>query len=116
VYSDSDPSPATAVTPQSARRRDLHPLDAIIYLPSGLQAAATWRDACAEYCQRRRYRVVAVVTAWADMVRMLVEGKADVGVVGRRDHLPRDRKPRLDIVVEQGPTDDPSLARPIRLR
>lgn len=99
------------------RRRELHPLDAIIFLPSGLPASAKWRDACAEYCMRRKYRVVGVVSGYADLIRMLVDGKADVGVVGRRDHLPRDRTPRLDVVVEQGQdVDDPSLRRPIRLR
>lgn len=97
-------------------RRDLHPLNAVIYLPYGLVAASTWRDAAAEYCQRRRYNITSVICGWEDLVHTMLEGKADVAVVGRRDHLPRDRRPRLDVLVEQGPTDDPSLRRVVRLR
>lgn len=116
MYSDHESSPATAITPPGAgRRRNLHPLDAVIYLPTGLAASARWRDACAEYCQRRRYRIVAVVSEWRDLARMIVEGQAAVAVVGRRDHLPRDRTPRLDVVTEQGQGDDPTTRRPRRL-
>lgn len=107
--------PSALERPASRARRELHPLDAVIYLPTGLVAAATWRDACAEYCQRRHYRIVAVVAEWADLIRMLGDGEADVAVIGRRDHLPRDRTPRIDVVVEQGPDDDLTLRRPRRL-
>jgi len=88
---------------------------AIIYLPLGLVAAAVWRDTCAEYCQRRRYHIVAVVTDWGDVTKMLADGKADVAVVGRRDHLPRERTPRLDVVVEEKLDLPPAQRRPRRM-
>lgn len=95
-------------------RRDMRPPSAIIYLPPGLSASGTWRDACAEYCQRRRYHIAAVVTDWTDVVQMLVEGEADVAVVGARDHLPRERTPRIDVVVEEKLDLPPTQRRPRR--
>lgn len=96
-------------------RRNLRPQTAIIYLPTGLAARATWQDACAEYCQRRRYLIRAVVADWNDVVTMLIEGEADVAVVGRRDHLPRERTPRLDVVTEERLDLPPTQRRPRRL-
>ncbi|WP_427422630.1 hypothetical protein [Lysinibacillus fusiformis] len=96
-------------------RRELNPLEAIIYLPAGLAASGTWRDACAEFCQRKRYHITAVVTEWADAVGMIVGGEADVLVVGSRDHLPRERRPRIDVVVEEKLDLPPSQRRPRRM-
>lgn len=96
-------------------RRDLSPIEAIIYLPPGLPASGTWRDACAEFCQRKRYHIAAVVTDWMDVIGMLMAGEADVAVVGRRDHLPNDRKPRIDVVVEEKLDLPPTQRRPRRM-
>ena len=93
----------------------MQPLEAVIYLPAGLAASGTWRDACAEYCQRRRYQIVAIVSDWTDVIALLLDGRADVAVVGRRDHLPRDRKPRVDVVVEEKLDLPPTQRRPKRL-
>lgn len=85
---------------------------AVLFLPSG---ACSWLDSCAQYTARHGYQVVAVVSVWADAVRLARENAAVV-VAGRREHLPADRLPRLEIVVEEGdtPTNLPMRHRPRR--
>lgn len=62
---------------------------------------------CADYCTRVGYEVVAVVAAetggrWDDVARMvLTDGRAEVVVVASRDHLPRDRTPRIEAVADE---------------
>lgn len=97
------------------RRRELKPLDAVVFLPPGTPAAGLWTDACGEYVQRRGYRLAAVCSKWGDAMRMIFDGLADVVVVGRRDHLPKDRTPRVDVVVEEKQDVPPTLRRPKRL-
>lgn len=96
-------------------RRELKPLQAVVFLPPGTPAAGQWTDACGEYVERRGYRLAAVCSAWADAIRMVINGLADVIVVGRRDHLPRDRKPRVEIVTEETADAPPTRRRPRRL-
>lgn len=96
-------------------RRDLAPLNAVIYLPPGLAAVATWQDTCAQYCARRRYQLAGFVTEWTDLTYLLLHGEADVAVVGRRDHLPRNRTPRIDVVVEERMDLPPTQRRPRRM-
>lgn len=97
-------------------RRDMKPLLAVVFLPPGTPGAGLWTDACGEYIERRGYRLAAVCGAWADAIRMVLGGEADVVVVGRRDHLPRDRTPRVDVVAEEKPTAPANRRRPKRLR
>jgi len=101
--------------PTPRERRELRPLRAVVFLPPGTPAAARWTDACSEYIQRRGYRLAAVVSAWKDVVHLLFGDEADVVVVGRRDQLPPDRTPRLDVVVEEKPDSPPARRRPKRL-
>lgn len=86
---------------------------AVLFLPSG---ACNWLDTCAKYTARHGYQVVAVVSVWADAVR-LARQHAAVVVAGQREHLPADRLPRLEIVVEEGdtPTNMPIRHRPRRM-
>lgn len=107
---------AARVPPQPAGRRDLKPLRAVVFLPPGTPGAGIWRDACAEYVELRGYRLAAVCSAWADAITMVFDGEADVVVVGRRDHLPRDRTPRVDVVAEEPRATAPGRRRPRRLR
>lgn len=82
---------------------------AVLFLPD---SACGWLDTCAMYTARHGYQVVAVVHVWADAVR-LARQHAAVVVAGRREHLPADRLPRLEIVVEEG---DTATNKPIRQR
>lgn len=96
-------------------RRDLRPLGAVVFLPPGVPGAGLWTDACGEYIERRGYRLAAVCGAWGDAVRMVLAGEAEVVVVGRRDHLPADRKPRVEVVTEAASTAE-NRRRPRRQR
>lgn len=102
-------------SPKPKDRRDLQPTQAIVYVPPGIRSAGVWTDTCGEYVQRRGYRLAAVCSVWADVIRLLFGGKADVVVVGRRDHLPRDRKPRVEVVSEERADTTPTKRRPRRL-
>lgn len=86
-------------------------LKTVVFIPDS--ETQRWLTVCAQYCAVRHYQVVAVVSAWVDAVRMVVDGRATVLVAGRRDHLPPDRSPRLEIVVEQ---TEPTPVRPSRRR
>lgn len=90
-------------------------LDAIIFVPPD-PASRPWLVICAQYCVRCGYHVVAVVSDWEDVVRMLKDDGIDIVVVGRREHLPPDRTPRLEIITEQSPDDPPEDRRPSRRR
>lgn len=87
-------------------------IHAILFIPGGNCA---WMDTCAQYTARHGYQVIAVVSAWADAMR-LARLHSAVVVAGRREHLPADRLPRLEIVVEEGdtPTNLPMRHRPRR--
>lgn len=89
--------------------------DAIIFVPPG-PAGHGWLRICAEYCAHHGYEVVAVASDWADVVRMLQDGVAEVVVVGSRDHLPADRPWRIEAVAEQTHGDPPEHRRPNRRR
>lgn len=93
-------------SPGPTGRREIGPLHAIVFVPPGTGSAGVWTDACGEYVQRRGYHLAAVCSAWADAIRMVINGVADVIVVGRRDHLPRDRKPRVEVVTEAAKTGE----------
>lgn len=88
------------------------PIAAILFIPGG---NCGWIDACAQYTARHGYQVIAVVSVWADAMR-LARQHAAVVVAGRREHLPADRLPRLEIVVEEGdtPANLPMRHRPRR--
>lgn len=85
-------------------------LNAIIFVPPD-PASRPWLVIDAQYCARKDYQVVAVATDWNDVLRMLKDDDIDVVVVGRREHLPPDRTPRLEIVTEPPPDDDPPETR-----
>lgn len=86
---------------------------AIIFVPPG-RDASVWLRVCAEHCTSRGYRVAAVVSDWADVVRMLQDGGIEVVVVGHRDQLPADRPWRVEAVEESRPADPPERRRPSR--
>lgn len=90
--------------------------DAIIFVPPG-PAAAPWLTICAAYCTRKGYSVVAVVRDWDDVVRMLKDDGIEVVVIGRRDHLPAERRWRIESISEPARNDPPpERRRPNRRR
>jgi hypothetical protein len=88
-----------------------HTINAILFIPTG----GNWMDLCAQYTARHGYQIIAVVSVWADAIGLAREHAAVV-VAGRREHLPADRLPRLEIVVEEGdtPANAPMRHRPRR--
>ena len=52
--------------------------------------------------------------SWDDVVDLLVRGVAQIAVVARREHLPPDRLPRLEVIAET-PPQAPDRRRPRRL-
>jgi hypothetical protein len=87
----------------------------VIYVPDGISAKA-WIEQCVRHCSAQGYQLVAIASNWADVIRMLMAGHADVAVTGRRDMVPRNLTPRLEVVAEKEshPTP-PSQRRPRRL-
>lgn len=89
-------------------------IQAVLFVPCAGQNAARWIDACAEHATKRGYKVVSIVKAWDDVIKMIRAGQATVVVVGRRDHLPRNRTPRLEFVTDSEPEAAPEQRRPVR--
>lgn len=73
---------------------------AVIFVPALDPAHVKWVLLCGEYCSKRGYLVIAIVGVWADTLILVLEKAADIVVTARRDHLPPDRLPRLDVVAE----------------
>lgn len=84
--------------------------DAIIFVPPD-RAARPWLPICAAYCDRMGYHVVAVVSDWEDVVRMLRNDGVEVVVVGKREHLPTARPWRVEAVADHTQDTLPSTQR-----
>lgn len=71
-----------------------------------------WLDRTSRYAQHRRFDVVAVASRPIDALRELAEGRADVIVVARTDHL----MPAVEVVSDPPwrDDDDPMTRRPSR--
>ena len=78
-------------------------ISAVVFVPIGPDFDR-WFGICAEYCERHRYRITAVATVWDDVLTVLRGDEAQIAVVARRDHLPADRKHRLEVVTEASTT------------
>lgn len=89
-------------------------LNAVLFVPCAGPAAARWLKVCGEFADRKGYKVVSIVKAWDDVVRMVHAGQATIVVVGRRDHLPENRMPRMEVVTETEPQLPPEQRRPVR--
>lgn len=90
---------------------------AIIWVPSG-NDAERWKRVCVDYCERRGYDIVSVIyvqsdglAEWRQLAAMADE--YEVLVVGRQDHLPAQRSPRVEVVADAG--QPPWRRRPRRL-
>ncbi len=76
-------------------------VQAILFVPLAGPSAKRWLRACYDFAARRGYNVVSVVRNWPDVFEMIRADRATVVVVGRREHLPRERSPRLEVVTEE---------------
>lgn len=82
-------------------------LRCVLFIPTG-PSAIRWRDVCAQYAHDHRYLIVAITSSWAAALAMLAAGEAAVAIIGRRDHLPPDRIPRVEVATEPHPVRLPS--------
>jgi len=72
---------------------------AAIWIPPDLDPLEPHVMACLHHVRRCRYELLGVITAapWDDVGQLMAAGKVDVVVVSDPDHLPADRRPRLEI-------------------
>lgn len=88
-----------------------NPLRAVIYIAAHLSEneVGRWLKSCVDYCAARGYEIADIVldrhggAAWADVLTAVTGGadaEAHVIVVAHRDHLPRNRIPRLEVASE----------------
>lgn len=76
-------------------------LRALLFIPADDPDQRKWMPMLWRYCQDHSYLPEAVVHQWCDVLTMVAQGLAQVIVVARRDHLDKDRMPRLEVVDEQ---------------
>lgn len=89
--------------------------NSIIFVPSHVSDYQRWVDDCARHCNGEDHRVLAVVSGWADAFGYAADGRADLVVAARRDHLPPDRLPRLIVLSELLKSPGPRQPRVFRL-
>lgn len=64
-----------------------------------------WASQCLTYCTTMGYDIAGVIHGdWPAALAMLTGGLATVVVVARRDHLPPDGGPRIEVAGEQPAT------------
>lgn len=80
-------------------------LRALLYIPAHDPDMRKWMPILWRYCLDRSYHPEAVVHQWCDALTMVAQGLAQVIVVARRDHLDKDRMPRLEVVNEAPDAD-----------
>lgn len=61
---------------------------------------------CTEWCRQAGHEIVAMVTGrsggtYEDVLRMVMDGRAEVIVIATRDQLPAGRLPRVEVVAEE---------------
>ena len=87
----------------------------IIFVPAG-RAGRHWLTICGQYCAAKGYTVAAVVSGdWDGMIQMVHDESIDVIVIGKRDHQPPNRRPRVEVVAEEPITETPAARRPRRV-
>lgn len=95
------------------------PERAVIAIPTG-DDHDRWTRICHDYCTAAGYEITAIIylpDGWPGAMALLLGLDAEVVVVAARDHLPRDRIPRLEVVNEQSADrrQPPGQRRPRRI-
>ena len=58
---------------------------------------------CTIFAEEVGYEIAGIVRDdWPAVLKMLGDGEASVVLVSVEDHLPADRKPRIEVVANQG--------------
>lgn len=106
---------AAAATRRGSPRNTPASALAVLFIPPG-PAAGAWRDICATYCNGHRYSVVAIASTLAAVMTLVASGRANIVVVGRREHLVGDGDPvRIEFANEVAELPAGSR-RPVRRR
>lgn len=87
------------------------PHNVVVFVPLTATGYLAWLALCANHCLARRHRVVTVAHDWADVIKFLDEGRAEIAVTPQRDMIPRD--PRIEVIEEEPePESAPQRRRP----
>ena len=72
---------------------------AAIWVPAQVEPIEPHLMACLDHARRCRYDLLGIITTapWDEVRQMMLDGKVDVVVVARLDHLPPDRTPRIEV-------------------
>ncbi|MFE9954157.1 hypothetical protein [Micromonospora sp. NPDC005299] len=72
-----------------------------IWIPSHVDPIEPHLMACLDHAGRCRYDLLGIITTapWDEVRQMMLAGKVDVVVVARREHLPPDRTPRIEVAA-----------------
>lgn len=80
---------------------------AVIFVPDHL--VEQFAPQCLAYCTARGYTIAGVIQGdWQAALAMLADELATVIVVARRDHLPADGGPRIEVASETTATREPN--------
>lgn len=78
----------------------MHLPHAVIFIPAALHLVEHF-NACRLHCEAHGYQIAGLVTTtWDDALTMIWARAAGVVVVARREHLPPDREPRVEVAAE----------------
>jgi hypothetical protein len=90
------------------------PQRAVIFIPDA--GAIDAADRCSDLGEAHHLQVVGVIVGdWAAVLAMLRDGTVTVVIADRRDDLPADREPRIEIVADQPPPLGRRTARTSRI-
>lgn len=80
-------------------------LRAVIYVHAGPDAPM-WEKRCLAHVESHDYHLITLVIdeqhggQWSTVTQLMRDNEIDVCVVGRRDYLPTDRLPRVEVADE----------------
>lgn len=84
------------------------PDHAVVFVPAHLTDPAEFAAVaapCLERVEACGYVFVGIVRSWDDAHQMIDRGRAHVVIVASMDHLPRDRRPRVETIGDPVPFD-----------
>lgn len=87
------------------------PDHAAVFVPAHLSDPAEFAAAaapCLERVEACGYVFAGVVRTWDDAQDLIDGGRAHVVIVATMGHLPRDRRPRIEVATDPVPFGEPS--------
>lgn len=82
---------------------------AVVFMPPGTPAAETLILQCITHVEEHGYELRSILDDWEQVVNVLHEGLAHVVVLARREHLPTERLPRIEVVGHHPGDGRPAL-------